>query len=480
MERGKSSWKRGYSSDRAFQDVYISLVQENGDLFESRKETCTEKHSFIANGGIKSSLTIHKRSVIATEGTKQKQRFSSEDAASFEEIYTSHKPAYSTTQAGNAMFPGCRVYTNRHTNKINIKAVFEETNLHIQNTAICGSNASENEQLETNAQRNIMDVVNKSSSIPETDLIFSEDSDDCMLVSSGESIKRKEFCNACYNLHNKMADADVSSIKNVIDANNWPDNFWIMKYPMSLKKSGQRCPRDLKNILKYLKLQTQVPANTKATANQSKCSRLHIFLQRNLQLCKKTRKGFSNVQSKKQRKVQQWHSHVSSKKTMGQTKVNTFKTKSKRKDENPYIFKVSSTLAQTCGENSGEESESVLKLAKKKRLSRAEDIREDVSSCTKRSSKSSAAAAKVASSRSNPDLKIEKSSKFKYNNSLMDTDTREPLLEERSSSASSFCKTIEGLDDADSDPFAWVHHGSFRDMLDMLNSGNSYSSVVRE
>ncbi|XP_030065555.1 uncharacterized protein LOC115474289 isoform X2 [Microcaecilia unicolor] len=467
MEDGELPWLRG--CDRTFQDVYMSLVQKKKDVFESETEA-TEKQ-LCANRSIESSLTIHRRTIVARDATKQKQRFRLEDELC-EEINGSHRTTFGASQAGNATFPGCRVYTNRQINKINIEAVYKETNLQIQNASLAGSNTVKSKRLVTNAQCNLSDLVNKSSSIPVIDLISSEDSEDYVLVSSGETHERKEFCKACHKLYNKMADVNTSTIQNIIDPNNWPCSFWIMKYPSSLKKGGQRFSRNLESILKQLKLRSQVPASTKSTAYRGKCSRPHIFLQRNLQLCKKIRKAFSSMQSKQQRKLKQRQSHESSKGKRCQSKVNGEKKKSKTKHENLYVFKVASASAQSSEKSSSEESETLMELVKRKRLSKTGSTRENLSS-TKRPSKSRATA-KVATSkneqtRGNPDLTIEKSSKFKHNNSVMS--------EVGSSSASLFSVTEEL---GDSDSFAWVQSGSFRDMLDMLNSGHSLSAVVRE
>nr|XP_033801218.1 uncharacterized protein LOC117360842 isoform X2 [Geotrypetes seraphini] len=464
MERGKSLWLREYrgSNDRTFQDMYMSLVQKKKDLFES--ETQAREQQLCANEEIKSSLTIHRRTIVTREATKQKQMFNLENT-SCEEINGSHRTMFGASQVRNAMFPGCRVYTSRQINKINIEAVFKETNTQIQNALLSGSNTIKSEQLVANAQCTLSNLVNKNSSIPVIDLISSDDSEEYVLVSSGETLERKEFCKACHKLYNKMADVKSSTIQNVIDPNNWPCSFWIMKYPSSSKKSGQRCSRSMENILKQLKLKSKVSCSTKSTANRGKCSRPHIFLQRNLQICKKTRKALSVMKTKKQRKLKQSHEC--------QTKANRDEKKSKTKHENLYVFKVASTFAQSSEESSNEESETLMGLVKRKRLSKPGTTRKKLFS-TKSTGKSKATAevapSKNEHSRGSPDLTIEKSSKIKHNNSVMS--------EVASSSASPFSMTVEELDDADS--FAWVQRGSFRDMLDMLNSGHSLSAIVRE
>ncbi|XP_067890726.1 uncharacterized protein si:ch211-227n13.3 [Heterodontus francisci] len=179
------------------------------------------------------------------------------------------------------------------------------------------------------------------------------DDDDAVSVTSGEDYRETVTCEACSEMFWKVVNKretkkkrHASTKKQPYDPTSLSCDQWVLKKPLLPRSDLQKRRREIRSPVRYLKKLVGSSAQSKVGRKWiPQCSRPHVFLQRNLQSCK--------------RKVDEFLAGHRKNQSQGKTK------KRSRKKE-LFVFKLPETPLSSILLSDNEDSEMEISTVKRK------------------------------------------------------------------------------------------------------------------
>ncbi|XP_078536643.1 uncharacterized protein LOC144822710 [Lissotriton helveticus] len=450
--------------EQAFDELYKSLVRRNQDLFLNESRTGVLKRTYSAISARQSSTFSAAKDNVPGDSLYNAE-FNLKHSESVVEKRTCHSATLST-HSEYLDIPGDTPLDLTTKTVADFKLQIQHQRSLVLEEYDSAAWTSEN-------------CTKEASDVSEEPLYSdtSHSEDENATVNLNE-----EVCRECLDRFSKTLKDPSAAIKepDIVDPNHWACNYWMMSNGVR-RKSVNLENRDFQVILKYLRAQARLP-NVKSSTRPRRCSRPHVFLQRNLKLCRRSRRNSSSMKPKgwekgKEKCPKDLNNPNTGKKLMCSSVLGKERVKKQL-----FIYKLDTDhlTNDNIKESLREDYDGTVTVAKKKQKSR--DKGAEGEKFAQWSSES-----RMQDMVSGSQLKLKNVKHKAHGNSRQDSllDTSESCLVGDPSS-DSFLSVADSEEegselhsDGDSSPFKWVGGGSFREMLAKMSSRPS-SKVVRE